>query len=94
MKKLIRHIKIWNRWRKFNSNSWYYKLLVLFGVVVSPTFIAYSCCQIPFLPQKVVDEFVEVGLPNPVTKSELEKILHNEKIRRMEDEISTNMSEV
>lgn len=31
MRKLIKHLKIWNRWRKSNRNSCWHKLLVLFG---------------------------------------------------------------
>lgn len=38
MSKLIRHVKQWNRWRKHNMNPWYHKLLVLLGIVHSPTF--------------------------------------------------------
>lgn len=42
MKKKFRdlriHIKRWNSWRKYNSNSWLHKILVLLGVIHSPTF--------------------------------------------------------
>lgn len=38
MKKIIDHIKIWNRWRKYNDNSIFHKFLVLIGVIPSPTF--------------------------------------------------------
>lgn len=34
----MRRIKQWNRWRKNCINPWYYKLLVLFGIIKSPTF--------------------------------------------------------
>jgi len=40
---MIKHIKRWNRWRKSNGNSRLYKLMVLFGIVKSPTFcLAWS----------------------------------------------------
>lgn len=35
----IKHIKRWNEWRKRNINSSFYKLLVLLGIVKSPTFL-------------------------------------------------------
>lgn len=38
MKKLIRHVKEWNKWRKNSLNSSMHKLLVLIGFRRSPTF--------------------------------------------------------
>lgn len=38
MKKLKKHFKKWNGWRKHSLNSKFHKLLVLFGIVKSPTF--------------------------------------------------------
>ena len=38
---MIKHFKRWNDWRKHNSNSRFYKLLVLLGIVKSPTFALY-----------------------------------------------------
>lgn len=38
MKNLSRHIRRWNRWRKRNANSRLHHILVLLGVVKSPTF--------------------------------------------------------
>lgn len=35
---LINHIKRWNKWRKYKLNSWWWRLLVLFGLAPSPTF--------------------------------------------------------
>ena len=35
---IIKHIKRWNRWRKYNCNSKLHKLLVLFNMAPSPTF--------------------------------------------------------
>ena len=40
MKKLRNHIRHWNNWRKYNLNSKFYQLLVLFGLP-SPTFSVY-----------------------------------------------------
>ncbi len=37
MKKLIAHLKTWNKWRKSSLNSRLYKLGVLFGLAKSPT---------------------------------------------------------
>ena len=37
MKKLFRHIKRWNRWRKRSMNGKIHKALVLLGVTKSPT---------------------------------------------------------
>lgn len=33
--------KQWNQWRKRCTNPWYQKLLVLFGIIKSPTFEFY-----------------------------------------------------
>lgn len=35
----IKHIKRWNEWRKHNINSPLHKLLVLLGIIKSPTFL-------------------------------------------------------
>ena len=39
MKKLIKHIKIWNIWRKRNANGHLHHILVLFNVIKSPTML-------------------------------------------------------
>lgn len=36
--KLVRHIRKWNYWRKRNTNGSLHHILVLFGIVKSPTF--------------------------------------------------------
>lgn len=36
--RLIKHVRRWNRWRKYNLNSPFYHILVLFGIVKSPTY--------------------------------------------------------
>lgn len=36
--KVIKHIRIWDRWRKHCLNGKFYKILVLFGILRSPTF--------------------------------------------------------
>lgn len=38
LKRLIRHIKRWNKWRKHCGNGWLHKISVLFGGH-SPTFM-------------------------------------------------------
>ena len=38
MCKFKRHIKRWNYWRKSNTNNKIHKLLVLLGIIKSPTF--------------------------------------------------------
>ncbi len=35
---MMKHIKKWNEWRRYNCNSFIYKLFVLLGIVKSPTF--------------------------------------------------------
>lgn len=37
MKRIIHHIKVWNRWRKRSLNSKMHKFLVLIGLANSPT---------------------------------------------------------
>lgn len=37
MKKLIRHFKRWNIWRKHNANGPIHHFLVLIGLIESPT---------------------------------------------------------
>ncbi len=37
MGRLIKHIKRWNVWRKHNNNGVAHKILVLFGIIGSPT---------------------------------------------------------
>ena len=32
------HIEKWLEWRKRNTNGWFHHLLVLFKIIVSPTF--------------------------------------------------------
>ena len=60
----IKHIKRWNEWRKHNGNSSLYKLLVLLGIVKSPT--------LPFVltkeEDKAVVEAFKKGLKEGVNK--------------------------
>lgn len=37
-KKIKKHFKKWNSWRKYNTNSWLHKILVLLKLRHSPTF--------------------------------------------------------
>ena len=48
MKRLITHIKRWNKWRKLCMNGWLHKLSVLFGGH-SPTF------QFTFTDEELAD---------------------------------------
>ena len=41
MNKLKRHIKRWNGWRKVNGNGTLHHILVLLGLIHSPTFEFY-----------------------------------------------------
>lgn len=50
MKKLIKHIKIWNIWRKHNANGRIHHILVLLGIIKSPTML-YT-----FLPGEMIEK--------------------------------------
>lgn len=41
MSRAIRHFKKWNEWRKHSLNSWLHDILVLFGIIHSPTFALF-----------------------------------------------------
>lgn len=41
MNKLKLHFRRWDGWRKHNRNSRFYKILVLLGLIKSPTFNLY-----------------------------------------------------
>ena len=43
--KLIKHIKTWNRWRKYNTNDKMHKFLVLIGFIHSPTMGVMECIE-------------------------------------------------
>ena len=47
MNKSIKHIRRWNLWRKNCMNSKLHKILVLFGVIKSPTMATI------FLPEEI-----------------------------------------
>lgn len=38
--KMLKHIRRWNIWRKRSLNGPIYKILVLFGVIKSPTMVS------------------------------------------------------
>lgn len=63
MTKLKRHIKRWNGWRKRNGNGRLHHILVLLGLVVSPTFELY------LLPEE---------LPNPKNMFHGKDMFNNE----------------
>ena len=53
------YIRRWNRWRKFAAHSFLYQLLVLLGVIISPTF---ECARTDEeISQAILDGF-EKGL--------------------------------
>lgn len=53
MKKILTHVKRWNRWRKHCLNGNLHKALVLLGVIKSPT--------MPFilLPEEIEGKSIE-----------------------------------
>lgn len=56
MKKLFCHIRRWSYWRKHNTNGRLHHILVLFGIVKSPT-LAFT-----MLPEEIRD--MKDGLAN------------------------------
>lgn len=56
MGSMIKHIKRWNVWRKYNKNGIAYKILVLFGVIKSPTFY---CALTKEEAKAIYDGFME-----------------------------------
>ena len=67
MKNLSRHIRRWNRWRKRNANGHLHHILVLLGVVKSPTF-AFT-----LLPEEiyVLDEQLAKNTRSIIERSDL-----------------------
>lgn len=51
MKAIIKHIRRWKLWRKYNCNGRIYQLCVLVGLAVSPTFYA------TYLPEEMAEMF-------------------------------------
>lgn len=45
-KKIVEHFVRWNNWRKHSLNTPLHKLLVLLGLVYSPTFAMYDVLEI------------------------------------------------
>lgn len=52
--RVIQHIRRWNVWRKRSLNNPIYKLLVLFGIMKSPTF---NFCLLPEEVEEILDAF-------------------------------------
>ena len=52
MRKAIKHVKLWNRWRKNIVASWISKILVLFGVIHSPSL--YMMCGFGEITQEEI----------------------------------------
>ena len=42
VRNVIHNFKLWNQWRKHNTNSKVYKLLILLGIVNSPSFVYWD----------------------------------------------------
>jgi Mn2+/Fe2+ NRAMP family transporter len=42
VRNVIHNFKPWNQWRKRNTNSKFYKLLVLLGIAISPSFVYWN----------------------------------------------------
>ena len=58
MSKLILHYQQWNRWRKNNLNSKFYKLLVLLKLRRSPTFEAMKAGEkLGFYMQNIAKKY-------------------------------------
>lgn len=69
MNKLILHIKLWNSWRKRSLNGNFYKLLVLFGLTNSPTFMVHKTFGSSYIPQEFkYKEIREVEYENRSTR--------------------------
>lgn len=45
MKKICKRYKLWKNWCKHCSNGGLHKILVLFGIIHSPTFYCYVTCR-------------------------------------------------
>lgn len=59
-KRLINHIKRWNKWRKYCRNGWLYKISVLFGNP-SPTFpLILTDEEEEEMRKKIQEKFEEV----------------------------------
>ena len=56
MRKILKHIERWNVWRKYNNNSIAHKILVLFGIIKSPTFY---CAMTKEEAKALYDGFME-----------------------------------
>lgn len=41
LKRIARHVRRWNKWRKRNLNNKLHKFLVLIGIIHSPTFFNF-----------------------------------------------------
>lgn len=56
---MFKHFKLWNDWRKHNLNNTFHKILVLFGIIKSPTFESYKQAKVIY---KFFMEGFEKGL--------------------------------
>lgn len=56
MKRINKHIRRWNLWRKHNTNGFVYKFFVLVGLAYSPTFAD------TLLPEEMTEVFKCLGM--------------------------------
>lgn len=61
IRKIIKHYRVWNYWRKLNSNSKFHKFLVLIGFIHSPTFGLASASLNIQETIKAFNDFAEVA---------------------------------
>lgn len=77
MGKKLNRIRRWNVWRKRNKNSKFHKLIVLLGIIESPTMMC------TFLPeeQRMIQEGFEEGIRRGGLDPIVWKIVDRERYR-------------
>lgn len=59
IKRFVNHIRRWNKWRKHNTNGMFHHILVLLGIIHSPTF------EFTFIPEDFEKEYKEKKMKVP-----------------------------
>ena len=77
MKKLIRHFKRWNHWRKRNVNSKFHQFMVLIGLHNSPTMMQV----IPEEEWKEIAEKMNTGEGLIFKSEDLKKLINQEEAK-------------
>lgn len=77
-----RRFKVWKKWSKRNTNSWLHKILVLFGVVHSPTFRLEMAVE-RYRENLRAAEAVMKGLTLGIKFGEDPKVLDKEKVEKL-----------